>query len=193
MQKELESIKKAKIRVVAVSFDAVETLAKFSEENKITFPLLSDPDSKTINAYGIRNKDVAEGSYRDGVPHPGTFLIGQDGVIRTKLFYTVRNRHSPKELIEVTPQNRMISYPYSKTMVSIMDLDMGAAILLTSHQKADALGVPMDRRVTLRGFCAAKDPAYVAERARMGCSPAMDSPPPSRGTDWRRTESGRRH
>jgi acetyl-CoA C-acetyltransferase len=79
-----------------------------------------------------------------------------------------------RELIEVTPQNRMISYPYTKNMVSIMDIDMGAAILLTSHEKADALGIPTDRRVTLRGFCAAKDPTYVAERAEMWRSPAME-------------------
>ena len=96
----MESIKRANIQVVAVSYDAVETLAKYGAENKITFPLLSDPESTTIDAYGIRNKDVPEGSRRDGIPHPGTFLIGQDGVIRTKLFYSIRKRHSPRELIE---------------------------------------------------------------------------------------------
>ena len=96
----MESIKQADIQLVAVSYDAVETLAKYGAENKITFPLLSDPDSNTIDAYGIRNKDVREGSRQDGIPHPGTFLIGRDGVIRTKLFYTIRQRHSPRELIE---------------------------------------------------------------------------------------------
>ena len=100
MQKELENIQRAEIQVVAVSYDSVETLAKYGAENKIRFPLLSDADSKTIDAYGIRNKDVPEGSPRDGIPHPGTFLIGQDGVILAKLFYTVRKRHSPGELIE---------------------------------------------------------------------------------------------
>jgi len=100
LQKELKGIQQADIQVVAVSYDAVETLAKYGAENKITFPLLSDPDSKTIDAYGVRNKDVAEGSRQDGIPHPGTFLIGQDGVILAKLFYTIRKRHSPRELIE---------------------------------------------------------------------------------------------
>jgi acetyl-CoA C-acetyltransferase len=80
---------------------------------------------------------------------------------------------TPSELIEVTPQNRMISYPYTKNMVSIMDVDMGAAVLMTSHGKADALGIPKDRRVSLRSFCAAKDPAYVAQRAQLWRSPAM--------------------
>jgi acetyl-CoA C-acetyltransferase len=80
---------------------------------------------------------------------------------------------SARELIEVSPQNRMISYPYTKNMVAIMDVDMGGAILLTSHGKADALGIPADRRVTLRGFCAAQDPVYVAQRDEMWRSRSM--------------------
>ncbi len=82
--------------------------------------------------------------------------------------------HSARELIEVTPQNRMVSYPYAKNMVAIMDVDMGSAIILTSHEKADALGVPKDRRVTLRSFCAANDPCYVAERDELWRSRAME-------------------
>ncbi|MCH7598728.1 MAG: acetyl-CoA synthetase [Myxococcales bacterium] len=80
---------------------------------------------------------------------------------------------SARELIEVSPQNRMISYPYTKNMSAIMDVDMGGAILVTSHGKADALGIPVDRRVALRGFCAAQDPAYVAQRDEMWRSHSM--------------------
>ena len=44
---------------------------------KITFPLLSDPESKTIDAYHIRN-EAAKGK-AVGVPNPGTFIIDQAG------------------------------------------------------------------------------------------------------------------
>ena len=47
---------------------------------KITFPLLSDPDSKTIEAYHIRNES-AKGK-AEGVPNPGTFVVDKEGVIR---------------------------------------------------------------------------------------------------------------
>jgi acetyl-CoA C-acetyltransferase len=80
---------------------------------------------------------------------------------------------TPEELIDVTPDNRMVAYPYAKKMVSIMDIDMAAAILVTSHEKADALGVSGDRRVNLRGWGYAQDPVYVAERNEMWRSPAM--------------------
>jgi len=106
LQKELDSVKKAKLYVVAVSYDSVKTLAGFGKQNKIRFPLLSDADSKVIEAYGILNEDVRPGSREDGVPHPGTFLIGQDGVIRAKLFYTIFKRHTPQELIETASQLR---------------------------------------------------------------------------------------
>ncbi len=85
-----------------------------------------------------------------------------------------RTARSARELIEVTPTNRMIAYPYSKNMVSIMDIDMAAAILVTSHGKADALGIPQDRRISLRGWGSAQDPVYVAERDEMGRSRAME-------------------
>ena len=80
---------------------------------------------------------------------------------------------SAGEIITATSENRMIGYPYTKYMVSIMDVDMAAAVLLASHEAADALGVPPDRRVYLRGWCYATDPTYVAEHDDMWRSPAM--------------------
>ena len=65
---------------------------------KITFPLLSDPESKTIDAYHIRN-EAAKGK-AEGVPHPGTFVLDQTGVIRAKLFLEgFRERHTTEALI----------------------------------------------------------------------------------------------
>ena len=77
------------------------------------------------------------------------------------------------EVIEARPDNRMVGYPYTKYMVSIMDVDMAAAVIIASHERADALGVPQDRRVYLRGWCYATDPVYVAEHDEMWRSPAM--------------------
>ena len=87
------------IQVVAISYDPVEVLAKFADKRKITFPLLSDPGSKTIRAYGLHNKE-AKGR-TEGIPYPGTVLIDKEGVIRGKLFLEgYRDRHSTAELIK---------------------------------------------------------------------------------------------
>lgn len=81
---------------------------------------------------------------------------------------------SVDEIVTPTPENRMVGYPYTKYMVSIMDVDMAAAVVLMSHERADALGVPADRRVYLRGWCYATDPVYVAEHPDLWRSPAME-------------------
>jgi acetyl-CoA C-acetyltransferase len=67
----------------------------------------------------------------------------------------------------------MVAYPYTKLMTSIMDVDMAAAVLLASAEKADALGVPEERRVYLRGWGYAEDPAHVAAHPELWRSPAM--------------------
>jgi acetyl-CoA C-acetyltransferase len=79
------------------------------------------------------------------------------------------------EVIEPRPDNRMVGYPYTKFMVSIMDVDMAAGVLLASDERADALGVPADQRVYLRGWCYATDPTYVAEHPELWRSPAMSA------------------
>jgi acetyl-CoA C-acetyltransferase len=80
---------------------------------------------------------------------------------------------SAEEIVTPSPQNRLVGYPYTKYMVSIMDVDMAAAVVLASDEAADRLGVPADRRVYLRGWCYATDPVYVAEHPNLWESPAM--------------------
>ncbi|MBV8957945.1 MAG: acetyl-CoA acetyltransferase [Actinobacteria bacterium] len=82
---------------------------------------------------------------------------------------------SVDELITATSNNRMVGYPYTKYMVSIMDVDMAAALVLTTHETANDLGVPDDKRVYVRGWCYATDPPYVAEHVDMTRSPAMEA------------------
>lgn len=84
-------------------------------------------------------------------------------------------RRSPEELIEPSPDNRMVGYPYTKYMVAVMDVDMAAGLVVASEEKADALGVPPERRVYLRGSAYAEDATYVAEHDPMWSSPAMAS------------------
>ena len=103
MQRDLKNIEAAGVKVVGVSYDSTAVLKGFAEAQKITFPLLSDPDSKTIVAYALRNKETAGKSFGkvnlDGVPYPGTLLVGTDGVIKAKLFVDgYKDRHSVEEL-----------------------------------------------------------------------------------------------
>ena len=78
------------------------------------------------------------------------------------------------QLITPTPDNRLVGYPYTKYMVSIMDVDMAAAVLLADTETADRLGVPDEKRVYLRGWSYATDPPYVAAHPDLWRSPAME-------------------
>ncbi len=79
----------------------------------------------------------------------------------------------PEEIAVPSPQNRMVAFPYTKYATAIMDVDMAAGFLMATTEKADALGVPLDRRIYLRGWSYAEDPWYLAERTDMSKSVAM--------------------
>jgi peroxiredoxin Q/BCP len=99
LQRDLKSIEDAGVQVVGISYDDTKVLKSVSDRLKIAFPLLSDPGSKTIDAYHIRNQ-AARGK-AVGVPNPGTFILDRDGVIRAKLFLEgFRERHSTEALVE---------------------------------------------------------------------------------------------
>jgi acetyl-CoA C-acetyltransferase len=80
---------------------------------------------------------------------------------------------SASELATPTPENRMVAYPYTKYLISVMDVDLAGAVVIASHAAAERLGVPADRRVYLRGWCYATDPVYVGEHDPTFGSPAM--------------------
>ena len=105
MQGDLKKIEAAGVKVVGISYDSVDVLKGFAEKQKITFPLLSDPESKTILAYSLKNKETVGKKLGkidlDGVPYPGTLLVDKEGVIRAKLFVDgYKERHSVDELVK---------------------------------------------------------------------------------------------
>ena len=56
------------------SVDPIDENTKFGAENKADFPLLSDPDKRTAEAYGVLNPR--------GMANRWTFYIGKDGKIQ---------------------------------------------------------------------------------------------------------------
>lgn len=99
MQSRLEEINATNTQVVGISYDSVDILNNFAETNDIEFPLLADPGSKTIRAYGIHNEK--------GLPHPGTYLVGKDRRVLAALFLEgYRERHTVEKLFEAIEKTR---------------------------------------------------------------------------------------
>lgn len=79
------AIQKLGYGVAALSYDQPGALAHFAQRKQIQYPLLSDPASKIIDAFGIRNESAKDG-FAKGIPHPGLFLIGATGRVEAKYF-----------------------------------------------------------------------------------------------------------
>ncbi len=98
LQQSLRDIDATGVQLVGVSYDSPEVLTQVATRYSLTFPLLSDAGSKTIDAYGIRNHEATGRAI--GVPHPVIFILDQTGIIRAKLMRSnVRERPTPAEII----------------------------------------------------------------------------------------------
>ncbi len=85
---------------MAISYDPQPVLAAFASKRGITYLLLSDAGSLTIDAYGIRNTEV-RGARIDGIPYPGTFLLDAQGIVRAKLFEDgYKKRHTAQDIVD---------------------------------------------------------------------------------------------
>ena len=85
-------------------------------------------------------------------------------------FPTRRDAH---EIMTVTPDNRMISFPYPKYVNAVMDVDMAAAVVVTDAASARAAGLGPDEVAYLSGWADAHDLWYVSQRPVLHRSPAL--------------------
>jgi hypothetical protein len=86
LQRRYDDIRKQGLGLIAVSYDPPETLKKFADSRGITFPLVADPGSAIIRAYGILNEGEKAGSRTYGIPHPGTFIVDRRGRVVSRFF-----------------------------------------------------------------------------------------------------------
>ena len=84
-----------------------------------------------------------------------------------------RQARSAQEIATATPENRYIGFPYTKTMNAIMDVDQGAALILTSVGEARRLRIPEEKWVYPWGGAEAADHWYLRERENFYSSPAI--------------------
>ena len=84
----LGELEAAGVTVVGVSPDKPAKLAKFREKEGLTFPLLSDPGTEVLQAYGAYGEKKLYGKVVVGVIR-STFVIDAEGKIE-KAYYNVK-------------------------------------------------------------------------------------------------------
>jgi acetyl-CoA C-acetyltransferase len=80
---------------------------------------------------------------------------------------------SAEEIATVSDGNRYVGFPYTKFLNSVIQVNMGAAVIMTSVAKARELGVAEDRMVYLHGCADANDIWNVSDRVNYHSSPAI--------------------
>lgn len=94
IQKYLAAIRQRGAHVAAITIDPPELSQALAAVQKLDFPLLSDPESKVIDAYGVRNDQP---DVHPGVSNPATFVIDRQGVVRfAKVSHDPAIRTSPE-------------------------------------------------------------------------------------------------
>jgi len=84
----LSSLAAAGVAVLGISPDAPAKLVKFRDRDHLTFPLLSDPDHKVLEAYGAWGEKTLYGKKTVGVIR-STFVIDPGGTV-AKAYYNVK-------------------------------------------------------------------------------------------------------
>jgi acetyl-CoA C-acetyltransferase len=110
-----------------------------------------------------------------------THMVGQArlweqfaDVARHNEFAAIRTGATAEQILRVDAANRMVCSPYPKLMTANPNVDMAAALILTSRSTAEDLGIPRDRWVFVETAAHAHDHWSVGERALLGESPAIE-------------------
>jgi peroxiredoxin len=88
----------ASAQVYGISVDTFFTLKAFHDQQKLTFPLLSDFNKGVIRAYGVFNEDMIG---MKGIANRAVFVIDRDGVVRHReVLADARNEPSYEQVFD---------------------------------------------------------------------------------------------
>ncbi|HZN80956.1 MAG TPA: thioredoxin-dependent thiol peroxidase [Mycobacterium sp.] len=100
----LSELNGAGLDVIGISPDKPAKLAKFRDDQKLTFPLLSDPDRKVLTAWGAFGEKTMYGKTVQGVIR-STFVIDEKGKI-AEAQYNVRAAHTTTKIQKIIAGSR---------------------------------------------------------------------------------------
>ncbi len=91
----LSALAAAGVDVIGVSPDKQEKLAKFRDQEGLTFPLVSDPSREVLEAYGAYGEKQLYGKTVIGVIR-STFVVGPDGRLEQAQYNVKAKGHVAK-------------------------------------------------------------------------------------------------
>ena len=89
--------------VIGVNKDSVASHKKFKETYDLAFPLLSDPELETIQAYDVWHEKKMAGRTYMGIVRT-TYLIDENGII-IKASNKVKAADNPQQMLDILLEN----------------------------------------------------------------------------------------
>jgi peroxiredoxin Q/BCP len=83
--------------IIGISCDTLEDQQKFTDKEKLSFPLYADTTKEVTKSYGVLNADR-------GLPNRVTFVIDKEGVVR-KVYTKVTPKDHPEEVMKYVKEN----------------------------------------------------------------------------------------
>jgi peroxiredoxin Q/BCP len=83
--------------VLGISTDKLDAQEKFTDKEKLNFPLLADADKKVAKEYGVLNPER-------GFANRATFVIDKKGVVR-KIYPKADADKNPQEVLDYVREN----------------------------------------------------------------------------------------
>jgi peroxiredoxin len=92
------------VKLYAISVDPPDVSKSFADKiasdgkGQVNFPLLSDPEHKIIDGYGLHDP-AYEGTKYYGIPHPAVYVIDKTGKVTwAKIESNYRERPANEEI-----------------------------------------------------------------------------------------------
>lgn len=96
-----QEFEKEGITILGVSKDSVKSHQKFKQKHALPFTLLSDPEARVLNLYGVWKEKKLYGRTFMGTERT-TFIIDENGIIE-RVYHKVRAKgHAQTCLIDLT-------------------------------------------------------------------------------------------
>ena len=99
MRDALEKLEDKNIAVIGISPDKPETQKKFDDKHNLGFSLLSDPDHKIAEAFGVWGEKKMYGKTFMGIIR-SSFLIDENGNVGNA-WYKISPKNTVPELMKV--------------------------------------------------------------------------------------------
>lgn len=107
------------------------------------------------------------------LPQVGALWSGFSRVAATNPHAWIQTARTAEEIVTATPENRWVTWPYTKVMCANNAVEQGAGLIVCSAERAAALGVPRDRWVFPLAGTEAHDTYAVSHRLDLHSSPAV--------------------